>query len=69
MKIQKKSTPNGHLYEKVSAKEIQSALDQSAQVKSDLSRIQIDGKIDEIGEKLVKITYKGKSIKVPVTIM
>lgn len=69
LKIQKKSTPNGHLYEKVSVKEIQAALAAASQITVDPERIHIDGKIEAIGETSVNILYKGKKVKVPVTVM
>ena len=69
LKIQKKSTPAWHLYEKVSVKDIQEALNESAHVRVDTSWIAIAGKIEAIGETMIGITYKGKTIKVPVTVM
>lgn len=69
LKIQKKSTPAWHLYEKVSVKDIQEALSNAANVKVDASRINIQWKIESIGETSVPVTYKGKTIKVPVTVM
>lgn len=58
LKIQKKSAPNGHLYEKISVKEIADALYQASQVKVDASRIETKGKIEAIGEATVNIVYK-----------
>lgn len=68
IKIQKKSAPNGHLYEKVSAKEIVQALQSVASLKVDPSWIVIHGKLDAIGETSIEVVYKGKKAIVPLTI-
>lgn len=66
--IQKKSTPQWHLYEKVSVREIQQALNTAAGVKTDVSWIVMPQKIDSIGESSITIQYKGKKTTFPLTV-
>ena len=68
LKIIKKSTPQGHLYEKVSVKDIQAAIHEAAQLKIDSSWITIKWKIESIGEHQITIEYKGKKIQLPLTV-
>lgn len=69
LKIQKKSTPQWHLYEKVSVREIQQALNAAADVKMDVSWIVMPQKIDSIGETSVTVVYKGKKTTLSLTIL
>lgn len=68
LKIQKKSTPQWHLYEKVSLKEIQEAIYSAAGIKVDTSWILMSQKIDSIGETSVSVQYKGKKTTIKLTI-
>lgn len=68
VKIQKKATPQWHLYEKVSAREIQQAIQTAASVKLDVSWIVMSEKIEHIGETKVGVIYKSKKLTVPVTV-
>ncbi len=68
VKIQKKSAPNGHLYEKISVQEIQQSIADVGSLKVPHAWIVMKEKIDSIGEKTVSVEYKGKKVQIPVTI-
>lgn len=69
LKIQKKSTPQWHLYEKVSLKDIQHAFSEQAHVVVDSSWILMPQKIESIGETSVTIQYKWKKTTIAITIL
>lgn len=69
IKIHKKATPQGHLYEKISARDIVTALRAlELNVAFDSSRIVLREKIEQIGESSFDIVYKNKKITVPVSV-
>lgn len=69
VKIQKKSTPQGHLYEKVSAKDIVTALRElNLGIAFEANWIVLKEKIEQIGETSFDIVYKNKKLSVPLSV-
>ena len=69
IKIHKKATPQGHLYEKISARDIVTAVRAlELGISFDPSRIVLSNKIEQIGESSFDVVYKNKKITIPVSV-
>jgi len=68
LRIEKKATDAGHLYEKVSAKDVAHAIHAQAQIEIDVSWITLASKIDNLGEYKIDINYQTTHIVMPLVV-
>lgn len=68
LKIHKNATPQGHLYEKLSVKDVQVALKDTCQIALDAQWIDLKEKIDAIGEYKIPVVYKWQKILLPISV-
>lgn len=68
VKIHKNATPQGHLYEKLSVKDIQHAIYEICEISIPTDWIVLDEKVNMIGDHQVVVTYNKKTIKLSLTI-
>lgn len=68
LKVHKNATPQGHLYEKLSIKDVQMAIKEACNLTIDAQWIDLKEKIDAIGEYKISVVYKWQKLLLPLSI-